>query len=202
MGSERSRGASESHLLTLAHTLGETRTPGTSWAESGDSRQVYRLADTLKGVADLLRTSEHLNRYVGLSNWQVACRERLMITIHHFQLWLERYGRAWAERDPDAVVQLFSANAVYYEEPFDDPMVGPDAIRRYWTEGAKNGQADVTFGATPISVDQDTGFALWQATFRRVPSGTSVELEGVLSARFDEEMRCTEFREWWHRREE
>lgn len=47
----------------------------------------------------------------------------------------------------------------------------------------------------------DTGHAHWHATFTRVPAGTFVELDGVLMARFDAHMRCTEFREWWHRKE-
>ena len=123
------------------------------------------------------------------------------MTLRDFKYWLERYGRAWTEGDPDAAVELFSAGAAYHETPFDEPMIGAEAIRRYWTQGAKDGQADVAFEAVPIAVDQDTGFARWHATFRRVPSGTHVELDGALSARFDADMRCTEFREWWHRRE-
>jgi hypothetical protein len=98
-------------------------------------------------------------------------------------------------------VQLFSVDAAYYETPFDAPLIGAEDIHRYWTEGAKNGQANVTFEAASIFTDRNVGFARWTATFRRVPSGTLVELDGVLSARFDGEMRCTEFREWWHRRE-
>ncbi len=124
-----------------------------------------------------------------------------MMTIHDFQLWLERYGRAWVAGEPDAAVQLFSTDAAYYEEPFDDPMVGAGAIHRYWTEGAKDGQTDVAFEATAIFANEDTGFARWRASFRRVPSRALVELDGVMWARFDEHMRCTEFREWWHRRE-
>ena len=123
------------------------------------------------------------------------------MTLEDFQRWLERYGRAWIEGDPDAVVELFSADAAYHETPFDDPMLGIEAIHRYWTAGAKEGQEEVTFAATPISMNQATGFARWRATFRRVPSGSFVELDGVLSARFDAAMRCVEFREWWHRRE-
>ena len=121
--------------------------------------------------------------------------------IRDFQQWLERYGKAWVEGDPDAVVQLFSADAAYYETPFDEPMIGTEAIRRYWTEGATKAQTDVTFEATPVSLSGSTGFARWRATFRRVPSKEFVELDGVLSARFDDAMRCEEFREWWHRRE-
>lgn len=123
------------------------------------------------------------------------------MTNEDFQHWLARYGRAWVAGDPDAVVQLFSLEAAYYETPFDEPMIGTEAIHRYWTEGAKNAQSDVTFEATAVTISQRTGFALWRATFRRVPSQVFVELDGVLSAQFDGAMRCSEFREWWHRKE-
>ena len=123
------------------------------------------------------------------------------MTNHDFQQWLDRYGGAWVAGDPDAVIQLFSADAAYYETPFDAPMIGTEAIHRYWTEGAKNAQTDVKFEATPVTLCGNTGLAHWRATFRRIPSKVSVELDGVLSARFDSAMRCEEFREWWHRKE-
>ena len=118
-----------------------------------------------------------------------------------FERWLERYGQAWESGSPESVLDLFSERAEYFETPFDPPMVGHDAIRRYWTEGAKETQRHVRFSAQPIAFDGESGHALWRATFERVPSGSRVELEGVLSARFDSGMRCVVFREWWHRRE-
>jgi len=123
------------------------------------------------------------------------------MTLMAFEQWLERYGEAWVAGDPDAVVELFSANAAYYETPFDAPMVGAGAIRQYWTDGAKNAQTNVRFEATPITFNDGTGYARWHATFERVPSAVAVELDGVLAATFDDHMRCEEFREWWHRRE-
>lgn len=123
------------------------------------------------------------------------------MTLRNFRQWLKQYGDAWAAGDPDAAVLLFSAAAAYYETPFDPPMVGTEAIRQYWTEGAKTAQRDVVFEATCLSLRGDTGIAHWRATFRRVPSNRFVELDGVLSARFDDASRCEEFREWWHRRE-
>jgi SnoaL-like domain len=124
------------------------------------------------------------------------------VVVRDFEQWLTRYGDAWTKGNPDAVVQLFSRDAAYYETPFDPPMRGSDAIHQYWTEGAKNAQTDVKFGATIIAVTGNTGYARWWATFRRVPSNVSVALDGVLSASFDDAMRCGEFREWWHRRED
>ena len=118
-----------------------------------------------------------------------------------FVQWLKRYGDAWIAGDPDAAVDLFTADASYYETPFDPPMRGAGAIRQYWTDGAKNGQTSVTFHADPVTFDEGIGYARWRASFRRVPSDVFVELDCVLAATFDHAMRCVEFREWWHRRE-
>ncbi|OGA15548.1 MAG: hypothetical protein A3G25_07485 [Betaproteobacteria bacterium RIFCSPLOWO2_12_FULL_63_13] len=123
------------------------------------------------------------------------------MTDDDFRQWLDRYGDAWREGDPDAAAELFCAGAAYHETPFDAPMIGTAAIHRYWTDGAKNAQTAVSFEAMPILLKKNTGFAHWRATFRRVPSNAYVELDGVLSARFDSAMRCEEFREWWHRKE-
>jgi ketosteroid isomerase-like protein len=124
-----------------------------------------------------------------------------MISPEAFADWLRRYGEAWTAGDPVAAVALFTDDATYHETPFDPPMVGSEAIRRYWTEGARDGQRDVRFAAQPFAVTGDSGHALWQASFVRVSSGAFVELDGALAARLAADGRCREFREWWHRRE-
>lgn len=106
-------------------------------------------------------------------------------TRRSFERWLQAYGAAWTAGDPDAAAQLFSPEARYFETPFDPPVIGTAAIHRYWTEGAKNAQTEVSFAATVVSFDGATGFAQWHATFRRVPSNVLVELDGVLRATFD-----------------
>ena len=115
--------------------------------------------------------------------------------------WLADYGRAWEQGDAKAVMTLFSPGALYYETPFSAPIVGLDAIHDYWKAGAGQSQRDVSFRCTVLSAVRDSALARWQATFTRVPSGVGVRLDGVLLARFDEQGRCAEFREWWHREE-
>ncbi len=123
------------------------------------------------------------------------------MTLHDFADWLDRYRTAWVARDPTAAVALFSDGATYYETPMDSPLIGQGAIRQYWTEGAEQSQREVRFEATPIGLENGCGFAHWRASFRRAASSVFVEIDGILSAKFDETMRCVEFREWWHRRE-
>jgi ketosteroid isomerase-like protein len=120
---------------------------------------------------------------------------------NQFRNWLDEYGRAWQSGDAKAVMTLFAPGASYYETPFDQPLVGLDAIHDYWKAGAGQSQTDVVFGYEVLSVAAEWGLAHWTAAFVRVPSGAAVRLDGVLAARFDAGARCTEFREWWHRQE-
>ncbi len=124
-----------------------------------------------------------------------------MTTHPRFEDWLRRYGAAWTAGDPLSAVALFTEAAIYRETPFGPPLIGREAIRDYWTEGAQNSQRDVTFAFSVIGIQDDTGWANWQATFTRLPRGSKVQLDGVLAARFATDGRCTEFREWWHRQE-
>ena len=120
------------------------------------------------------------------------------------QDWLDAYGRAWVDGDPDAVVALFSAIAAYRETPFDDPMRGRHAIREYWQQGAADAQEDVEFASQVWAVSGDTAIAGWQARFTRKASGARVELDGTFRLVFSDEqgaLLCTELHEWWHRRE-
>jgi len=42
--------------------------------------------------------------------------------------WLQGYRRAWIERDADLAATLFTADAIYREQPFQEPFVGREAI--------------------------------------------------------------------------
>ena len=117
-----------------------------------------------------------------------------------FVSWLDAYRQAWEGRDPDAAAQLFAASALYFETPFDEPLAGREAIHAYWSKVTKL-QSEVGFISRPIAVAASTGVAQWQASFVRNSTGSLVELDGVLEVTFDGKLRCTLFREWWHRRE-
>lgn len=124
------------------------------------------------------------------------------MTCGDFVDWLRAYGSAWTQQHAAAVTRLFTEDATYFETPFDEPMVGHEAIHAYWVEGAEQGQRDITFRFDVLSFIENVGVAHWEAAFTRVPSGQLVLLDGVLRAAFEDDGRCGEFREWWHRKEE
>lgn len=122
------------------------------------------------------------------------------LTREHFQQWMETYGRASAENDPQASANLFAENAAYYETPFAEPMIGRDAIYEYWNKGAQN-LKDKESSFEILAVNGNTGIARWQSKFTVLESGKRLELDCLFIVEFDNDGLCQTFREWWHIRE-
>lgn len=112
--------------------------------------------------------------------------------------WLDRYGRAWETRDPQAAAALFSEDARYYETPFVEPAIGRRGVFDYWAN-ATGGQSDVSFSHEIVAVSGQRGVARWRARFTRASTGATVVLDGIFLLEFAEDGLCRELREWWHR---
>jgi ketosteroid isomerase-like protein len=120
-----------------------------------------------------------------------------MMTEQELRAWLDAYGRAWESNDPDAVMQLFTEDARYYETPFDEPFQGSEGVRSYWA-GATGSQRDISFSYEVLATLPHRGIARWSAEFTRLASGKRVNLDGVFVLDFAEDGRCRALREWWH----
>ena len=119
------------------------------------------------------------------------------LTSKTFSSWLEAYGRASIQNDPQASAELFARNAEYYETPFDMPMIGRDAIRKYWEIGAQ-ALKDKEASYEVLSVKDNLGIARWQSKFTDVNSGKRFMLDCVFLVEFNNNDKCSVFREWWH----
>ena len=122
------------------------------------------------------------------------------MTSGDLQKWLERYRQAWETRDASAAAALFTDDATYYETPFGRPARGKEGVHAYWSAVTAN-HRDVKFSYEILSVSGDTCIALWQAEFRRTPSGLKTLLDGIFLLEFDAKGSCRKLREWWHKSE-
>jgi hypothetical protein len=122
------------------------------------------------------------------------------LKIQQFAEWLDTYGRASKENDPQASADLFSLDARYYETPFDEPLIGRDAIYQYWSQGAR-ALKDKENSYEIFSVKDNLGIARWQSQFTVINSGKRLALDCLFLVEFDENGLCRVFREWWHTRE-
>ncbi len=119
------------------------------------------------------------------------------LTLETLDQWLKSYGQASADNDAKASAELFAPNAKYHETPFDEPMVGRDAIYQYWSKGAQT-LKDKESTYEILAVKDDLGIARWQSKFTIIQSGKRVALDCLFLIEFDENEKCSVFREWWH----
>ena len=95
---------------------------------------------------------------------------------------------------------MFTEDGVYHAMPFDEPLHGSEAIRKYWTDKAQDSQENVSFSCVPVAATDSTGLARWSASLDTIPDRLRIEIEGFLEAEFAEPGLCSYFREWWHAR--
>jgi hypothetical protein len=121
------------------------------------------------------------------------------------QAWLDRYVAAWLTYDPAAIGDLFSADVTYRYHPYDEPVVGRDAVVASWlgaddSADASTRDAPGTYDAsyTPYAIDGDAVVATGTSSYRDEPGGPVTTIfHNCFVMRFDGEGRCREFTEYY-----
>jgi hypothetical protein len=110
------------------------------------------------------------------------------------ETWVETYRRAWEEADDELVAGLFSEDATYRSNIFEEPHLGRAGIGEYWrTVTSTQREVSVRMGR-PI-VDGDRAAVEWWTTMES--DGSEITLPGCLLLRFDEDGRCVSLHEHW-----
>ena len=118
------------------------------------------------------------------------------------QRWLDAYAHAWQTYDPAEIGALFTEEAVYYYDPFSEPLHGRDAIVASWLDEENRDPAGTYAGHyEPIIITDDRVVANGQSRYFEADGTTfRAEFDNIFLLRFDAEGRCAEYREWYMRR--
>ncbi len=114
--------------------------------------------------------------------------------------WLDAYVQAWKTYEKDAIGALFSEDAIYYYNPYSEPVRGREAIVASWlAEPDIAGTYDAHY--EPIVIEGDRAVTNGRSRyFEQGGSKLKDEWDNVFILRFDEQGRCKEYREWYMRR--
>lgn len=123
------------------------------------------------------------------------------LELEIFKAWMETYGQASKENDPQASADLFAQDAHYSECPFDEPIIGRESIYRYWSKG-KHNLKDKESWYEVLAIRDNVGIARWRSQFTVIESGKRFALDCIFLVEFNEDGLCQTFREWWHIQEE
>jgi hypothetical protein len=120
-----------------------------------------------------------------------------MISNNSVTKWLLNYISAWKSYDPEAIGALFSEDAAYRYNPFDEPLQGRAAIVTNWLE---NRDTPNTYSADykVVAVDGNTAVSNGRTQYYEADGKTPLrQFDNIFLLRFDEDGRCLEFCEWF-----
>ena len=124
------------------------------------------------------------------------------------QRWLDDYVSAWKSYDRDDIAALFAEDVAYRFHPYDEPLVGREAVVAAWlgeidAAGASTRDAPGTYDAhyTPYAVEGDLVVARGTSVYQDHPDGPVTRtFDNCFLIRFDGDGRCAEFTELYMER--
>ena len=110
--------------------------------------------------------------------------------------WLQAYVQAWKSYDEKAIGELFSEDAIYRPNPFYEPIQGRDAIIAYWLKQPdQKGTYDAEY--EPLLIEGNRAVTNgWSRYFESDGKTMTFEWNNIFVLQFDEQGRCSEYREW------
>jgi ketosteroid isomerase-like protein len=110
---------------------------------------------------------------------------------------IDTFGKGWAKRDVDLLMSVYAPGAVFLETPFSSPLLGIEAIRKYWLE-VPYSQSEITFQSGEIYAAGPWFSTEFKCVFRRHRTGEWVDARGAIFCE-TQEGRISEMRMYWHR---
>ena len=115
----------------------------------------------------------------------------------HVDRWLAAYVAAWKSYERDAIGALFSDDARCWYHPFDEPVVGRDAIVESWLGDAKDPSGTYDGDYHCLVVEGDTAVTQGRSSYFTDDGSIDKRYDNIFVLRFDENGNCREFREWY-----
>lgn len=108
--------------------------------------------------------------------------------------WVETYRQAWEESDAEKAAGLFTEDATYRSNIFEEPHVGHAGIIAYW-RGVTSTQSDIEVRmGRPIVDGNRVSVEFWTTMDNE---GADVTLPGCLLLDFAEDGRCRRLHEYY-----
>ena len=107
--------------------------------------------------------------------------------------WLAAYEAAWRAPGTEALAAIFTDDASYRHSPYEEPVVGLDAIRRMWDQDREGPDEIFILAADIVAVDGST--AVVRADVR-YGEPLRQEYRDLWIMRLGEDGRCSWFEEW------
>jgi ketosteroid isomerase-like protein len=107
--------------------------------------------------------------------------------------WLAAYEAAWRAPGTEGLAEIFTSNASYRQSPYQEPVVGLDAVRRMWDEEREGPDEVFTLATDIVAVDGPTAVVRAEV---RYGDPVRQEYRDLWIMRLGDDGRCNWFEEW------
>jgi ketosteroid isomerase-like protein len=107
--------------------------------------------------------------------------------------WVAGYEAAWRAPGSEGLASLFSEDATYLQSPYEEPVVGLDAIRRMWDSEREGPDEFFTLATDTLAVD---GLIAVVRAEVRYGNPLRQEYRDLWVLKFGDDGRCRWFEEW------
>lgn len=111
---------------------------------------------------------------------------------------IDAFGKAWEGGKADQLIELFSATAVFLDDPFAQPVTGRTAIRDYWKDVPYH-QSEITFTSGEVFAAGPWFSTEFRVVYRRRRTGEWVDARGAIFCETGEG-KISEMRMYWIRK--
>jgi uncharacterized protein YciI len=163
-----------------------------SGAKSPRSGGIIVCGDVDRAAVDALIEDDPFHR-LGLAEHTVIPLRVTVLGAERFGGWVAAYERAWRTAGTASLADLFTTGARYRAAPFEEPLVGLEAIAAFWEAEREGPDEPFALNAELVAADGDTGVVRAAVVYGEPPQRIFRDLWVIT---LDADGRCSAFEEW------
>jgi hypothetical protein len=119
------------------------------------------------------------------------------MTEKSFQNWLERYLFSQEQYNLKVIKELFTEDAVYWWDPFEEPSNGILSIYKHHRNILSH-QEEVEYKYEILAVSNSRGIAKFNLALNDLILNEPDTYEGILLAHLNDENKCIQLKRWYN----
>ena len=97
---------------------------------------------------------------------------------------IRKYKQAWIDRDPKAIIKIFTENGRYYEYVMKKPYIGRNRIKKYWEEKVVATQRNIRFKLLNLYIQGNVAVAESDVRFNDIGRNIEIHMKELIILEF------------------